>query len=354
MGALCIVLVCATQILAGEYPDLIETRIVAKSSDKEYFVFPSVCKLYSGELVCVFYLGTGNVSPDGHIAAVRSSDEGRSWSLPEIIIDTPLDDRDPSIMQTKTGRVIVTFFVYDGNKDSREARTSPRVHWAYSDDNARTFCKPLPLEIDWLWTATSDEVLELPDGTLVMPIYGRKRGDIGDRAAVVFSKDNGQTWGNEATIAYDSSGRVDFQEPALVRLPSGKIICSLRTTNAGFHAYQCESTDGGITWSDPRDTFLHGHAAGLLYHSSGLVFQAYRSWSEKWKVRGVAGIFAHPDKPWDPTREFDITVVRGDVGYPSSVELLDGSIFCVYYCRERRTIEAAVISKSAIQVLAQH
>ena len=345
--AAAVVLAAGTQ--AG---GLIETRTVAKSGDADYFAFPSICKLANGDLVCVFYLGTGHISPDGHVAMVRSTDEGKTWTKPEVVVDTPEDDRDPSISQTKTGRIIVNFFVYDGKGGGdRSTRLSPRVHYAYSDDGGKTFCQPKPLDVDWNWSATSDGILQVQDGTLLMPIYGRKEGDVKDRAAVVFSKDSGGKWSGPVTIAYDESGRIDFQEPALVLLPDGKIICSLRTTGVGFHAYQCESADGGKTWTKPFDTLLHGHAAGLLYHSSGLIFQAYRSWSEKGKIRGVAGVFTEPGKPWNPAKEFDIMLVDGDSAYPSAVELSDGSILCVYYAREHRAIEAAVISPEGIKAL---
>ncbi|MGB9620259.1 MAG: sialidase family protein [Armatimonadota bacterium] len=335
----------------AETANLIETRVIAKSSDSDYYAFPSVCRLADGELLCVFYLGTGHISSDGHMAMVRSRDESRTWTRPVIVADTPLDDRDPSIMQTRTGRIIISFFVYDSNKDDRVRRRSPRVHYTWSDDGGKTFCTPRPLEIGWNWSATSDEILQLADGTLLMPIYARQEGDVKDRAAVVFSKDDGKTWSGPTTIACDESGKIDFQEPAIAVLPDGRILCSLRTTGAGFHAYQCESTDGGKTWTKPVDTLLHGHAATLLYHSSGVIFQAYRSWSEKGKVRGVAGIFTEPGKPWNPAREFDIMLVDGDSAYPSAVELSDGTIFCVYYAREHRAIEAAVIPPSAIKAL---
>jgi len=331
---------------------LIETRVVARSTDAEYYAFPSVCRLAGGDLVCVFYLGTGHISPDGHVALVRSSDQGRTWTKPEIVVDTPLDDRDPSIMQTRTGRIIVSFFVYDGSKADRAERTSPRVHYACSGDGGRTFSKPKPLDIPWNWSATSDEILQLSDGTLLMPIYGRKKGDVKDRAAVVFSRDDGESWSRDpVTIAYDESGRIDFQEPALEVLPDGKIICSLRTTGVDYHAYQCESVDGGKTWSRPADTLLRGQAANLLYHSSGVLFHAYRSFTEPSKPKGVAAVFAEPGKPWDPAKEFEIVRVDGDSAYPSAVELPDGSIFCVYYAREHRAIEAAVIPPDAIKAL---
>lgn len=343
----------AALVLAGSGDKRIETRTVVRSTDAEYFAFPSICRLANGDLACVFYSGTGHISPNGKIALVRSSDEGKTWSKPETVIDTPWEDRDPSITQLKSGRVIVSFFDYDGVARSSSAGKRPHVNVAISEDGGKAFGKPRPVDIGWEWDATSDEVLELKGGTLLLPIYGRKPGDKKDRSAVAFSNDAGMTWNERetVTIAYDERGKMDFQEPALVLLPDGTILCSLRTTNAGYRAYESRSSDGGKTWSTPTDTHLLGHAAGLLYHSSGLIFQAYRSWTEDAKVRGVAGVLCEPGKPWDPKREFAIMLVGGDCAYPSAVELSDGGIYCVYYAREHRAIEAGVISPASIGAL---
>jgi hypothetical protein len=62
-------------------------------------------------------------------------------------------------------------------------------------------------------------------------------------------------------------------------------------------------------------------------------------------------VFGEPGKPWMPNREFALVLVGGDVSYPSAVELSDGSIYCVYYTREHRAIEAAVISPESIKAL---
>jgi Neuraminidase (sialidase) len=344
--------------MAGEGNTVIETRVVAKSSDADYYAFPSICRTAAGELLCVFYCGTGHVSPDGKIVMVRSSDEGRTWTEPVVVVDTPMDDRDPSIMQTSTGRILINFFVLDGvnwaSYSDRTNRPWPRVHVAWSDDGGKTFSKPKPIDVGWMWNATSDEVIQLPDGALLMGIYGHKTQDKRDRAAVAISSDNGETWNatEPAIIASEQDGAIDFQEPALVRLPDGTILCSMRTTNAGFHLYESRSMDNGKTWTKPIDTFLHGQAANMLYHSSGLVFHSYRSWSQDWKVLGAAALFGRPGKPWNPAKEFPLVRVGGDVAYPSAVELSDGSIYCVYYTREHRAIEAAVISPESIKALA--
>ena len=53
----------------------------------------------------------------------------------------------------------------------------------------------------------------------------------------------------------------------------------------------------------------------------------------------------------DNFTEGDPMFVDGDSAYRSAVELSDGSIYCVYYAREHRAIEAAVISPEAIKAL---
>src|SRR5229473_1171298 len=79
-------------------------RIVTDAGAGGYQAFPDVCRLKNGDLLCVFYAGYSHVSQPnaalprgGRVCAVRSSDDGSTWSAPITIIDTPDDDRDPSV-----------------------------------------------------------------------------------------------------------------------------------------------------------------------------------------------------------------------------------------------------------------
>ncbi len=328
----------------------IEVRTVAKSTDAEYYAFPSVCRLKNGDLLCVFYNGTAHVCPDSKVALVRSTDEGKTWSKPVTIIDTRMDDRDPSIMQTREGRILVSFFTRDSGTTG-SAKETNKVLVSASEDGGKTFGAPKHIDVGWHWEATSDEILELKDGTLLCPIYGAMAGDKTWRAGVAFSRDGGRTWNKEpvATVAYD--GVIRYEEPALLQLPDGTILCELRTTNADGYIYESKSTDGGKTWTKPRKLDLLGQASGLLYHSSGTIFHAYRERSSAGQTLGVAGVFCKPGEEWNAEKQFSILKIGGDVAYPSSVELEDHSILTVYYTREHRAIEAAVFSPKAIKAL---
>src|SRR5205823_3759608 len=75
-------------------PDIV---VVPPTEGRRAF-FPSVERLRDGQLVVVYYDSPDHVSPGGRIAMVRSADNGLTWSPPRVIIDTPLDDRDPSLI----------------------------------------------------------------------------------------------------------------------------------------------------------------------------------------------------------------------------------------------------------------
>ena len=88
-----------------------------------YAAFPDICRLENGDLYCVFYSGYGHVSTPndkwpkgGRIMAVRSADNGKTWSKPVVAIDTDLDDRDPSVACLKDGTLLLNWFTLQKNQ----------------------------------------------------------------------------------------------------------------------------------------------------------------------------------------------------------------------------------------------
>jgi hypothetical protein len=107
-------------------------------------------------------------------------------------------------------------------------------------------------------------MLELPDGDLIVTLYGLQKGDdtpsgythtmMRTRVMLFRSKDRGRNWDYVSTVAVDPSvGTEGFTEPVIARVAhgrhAGRIICMMRT---GQSLYETSSDDEGLHWSKPR------------------------------------------------------------------------------------------------------
>ena len=289
--------------------------------------WPDVKRLDNGELLVAFYAGSAHGSPptdkrpnSGKMALVRSKDNGVTWGPVETIVDTRDDDHDGSLQQLRDGTLICNYFIdiYYRMVDGKEVRG----HWwkiatrcVRSKDRGKTWSKPIEIEGPWSYvSATSDSVLQRDDGVLLMPVYGWEHTGPW-RSGVLFSRDQGQTWGDFVLIEEDTR-RGGTCEPALVKLPGGRILCMTRNKMA-----QSVSSDGGRTWSKPQTIPFFGDAPGLLYTSKGLLLCAMRH-------KGTS-VIVSPDEGKTWRGAYRIDTVRG--AYPSMCELADGTVFCVYY-----------------------
>ncbi|MHC4887096.1 MAG: sialidase family protein, partial [Planctomycetota bacterium] len=89
---------------------IIESKVICKQADR-YIGWPCVGVLPDGEILVVFSGDRdGHVCPFGKTQLVRSSDSGETWSEPETINDTPLDDRDAGLCVCADGSIVVSWF----------------------------------------------------------------------------------------------------------------------------------------------------------------------------------------------------------------------------------------------------
>lgn len=85
------------------------------------------------------------------------------------------------------------------------------------------------------------------------------------------SMDDGATWGDAQVVAAGdgtSAAACGYGDPAIVRTLSGKLICLMAAGNTSFpngmlHMGYSESTDNGITWSQPKDIYSSIRKSGL-------------------------------------------------------------------------------------------
>ena len=342
---------------------IIEHVTIHKAAGR-YCAFPDLALLPDGRVIVVFREAdfdwesfkrtrrVDHLDPSSHLTALTSADGGRTWGDYRVIHDKSpaYGEQDPSIARLRDGRLMVNFFRWrvlpparkdellcvtytlpNGNVADYEGPfviTSRDGGRSWDAEPTRVDSAPLPR------AGCSDAVLELADGTLLLPAYGGEPGSTFARAYVIRSRDGGRTWGEPGLIAQHPEGALSFEEPALCDLGDGRLLATLRAGvyRVGYeYLYRAFSDDGGLTWHSLEETPMWGHPSHLLHLQDGRVLCTYGYRRESFGVR--ACLSADGGVTWDIAHEVVLRddATNGDCGYPSSVQLPDGTLVTAYY-----------------------
>ena len=306
----------------GPAPQLAPLTVVCSDAGAgAYEAFPDLCQLKSGELLCLFLAGYGHISNPtknlprgGWIAMCRSTDNGKTWFKAEKIIDTAIDDRDASIIALPNGELLVTFMNYD----SKRPEGSHKAFSVRSSDEGKTWTKPklIPTPFSQL-VAISTPPRLLKDGRLLLTPYGNNTGDPRryKHVAVLESRDLGHTW---TTLAEIKDADRSLLEPDLVQLPE-RLLIIMRNTMTWS-----ESTDGGRSWSKPKDLGIPGDCPYLLLTTKNILLCGIRH-----RPTHSTSVIYSTD--FGTTWQGPVPIDNVSGAYPSMVELPDGRILMVYY-----------------------
>jgi len=327
-----------------------------------YSCFPDILLRRSGELLVTFRRAGGfslealrrgkydHVDKGARIAMARSSDGGYSWQLDRVFepFDPECGEQDPSIAELDSA-LAINFFrwrVVPAGEERRLGYPARQQYdgswsdvegpWLIRSFDGGTTWERQPVAVDSAplkRAGTSDAVLQLPDGTCLMGIYGADYGSSICRAYAVRSYDGGDHWGEPSLIARDSEGRQSFEEPALARTAAGHLLAILRCGEPGKYEYlyQARSLDQGCTWVDLAVTPMWGHPAHLLLLDDGRLVCSYGYRRPPFGVR--ACVSENHGATWEIEREITLRDdgASRDLGYPSSTQLADGTLVTVYY-----------------------
>ena len=326
--------------------------VVARSVPGQYAYFPNAIKLASGRILAAYREGSGHVRSVGRILAVASDDEGKTWTEPWAVVDTLLDDRDPMLTQLGNGDVLLMYFRIDWSRMPWEV---PGVQVIRSTDDGTTFGEPVEVRSTMQkrtsnrWNryraghiASHGQILELPGGELLAPVYGVFAEDSEHSASVVRSTDGGLTWPKTNEVVIGRKRGTYYLEPVLTLLPSGQITALLRTEQA---AQLVRSDDGGRTWSEPEVLDIWAQSADTVTLSDGSVLLAYGDASRTtYKGRPtLATVIESPHGPWDAGGRhlvYDAGRDTFDQANPAVVELSGGQVLILTYDIFRREIVA--------------
>lgn len=315
---------------------------------QHYPGWPTLLRRRSGEILAVYSGGRErHVCPFGRVELVRSPDSGHSWSWPQVVMDTPIDDRDAGILETPSGALLITTFTslaYERSRAEAKGWEPERIERWDSVQRASTPEQREALLGAWMlrstdggmtWSAPYRVPATSPHGPVALLdgrlLYAGKACPKDGRIGVWISTDDGLTWRHLAWIpSREGDAQENYHELHAVDAGDGRIIVQIRNHNPANQGetLQTESTDGGKTWSVPRAIGVWGLPSHLLRLKDGRLLMSY---GYRRAPRGN-----HARLSEDRGRTWSDPIVlsgdgTGDLGYPSTVELGNGELLTLWY-----------------------
>lgn len=370
--------IAQAELLGG--PQIIMENPTGKHN---YFAWPTVAKLQNGKLMAV---ASGyrikHVCPFGKMVMSISENEGKTWTMPAPVIDTPLDDRDGGICTFGESGVIVTSFnnAAKAQRDfiqyATEHHDKELIYVNYRHEYLNLITPEdeekylgITFRVSYDCGVTFGEIhkspvssphgpVQLSDGTILW--VGRTGGAAGENKDVpegyiAAYRMNPEDWSMEYVGCIEpiirQEGEMVSCEPYALELPNGEIICHIRVQWEGegyrnvFTTYQSKSADGGKTWTKPVQVLTDdqgGAPAHLMLHSSGVLISTYGCRYEQ-PPHGIRVMFSVDNgESWDTEHIIYENNISSDLGYPSTIELSDGSLLTVFYAHEAEDSPAVI------------
>jgi len=348
---------------AAPVAKILETKVISQQPEF-YHGWPTVARRQNGELWVSWSGGReSHVCPFGQVHAMTSRDNGATWTWPRVLLDTATDDRDSGVLETAKGTLIVTTFTSLAYEDhfkkastfaehtdkgwisksmpqeqyakwkaaherlNDEERKAELGEWAIrSTDGGKSWSTRIPTIVN-----SPHGPVQLKDGRL---LYAGKRLWSGERQiGVAESKDDGATWQWLAEIPTRQGDKIPnaYHELHAVEAADGTLIVQIRNHNEANRGetLQTESKDGGKTWSEPHSIGVWGLPSHLLRLRDGRLLMTY---GHRRKPYGnQARISSDNGQTWSEPMILSGDGIGGDLGYPSTVELGDGTLLSVWY-----------------------
>ena len=325
---------------------------VVSLRSNQYHGWPTLARRRNGQLLLVCSGGReSHVCPFGQVELMRSDDDGKTWTFPRVLLDLAIDDRDTGILETTRGTLLATTFsslAYEyqfnnGNINKWDAARQARWRGAHNRISAAERKAQLGT---WMlrstdggvtWSTPYDSIVNSPHGPIQLAdgrqLYaGKDLWKSGQWIGVCESTDDGRSWKKLAQIptrAGDDPG--EYHELHAVEATNGTIVVQIRNNNPANRSetLQTESPDGGKTWSVPHPIGVWGLPSHLLRLRDGRLLMSY-GYRRK-PFGNQARISTDHGKTWGEPVTISGDGANGDLGYPSTVELQDGTLLTAWY-----------------------
>lgn len=338
-----------SQVRAASSFKVREIKVISHQPNL-YNGWSTLARRRNGELLLAVSGGReAHVCPFGRVELMRSPDGGKTWAWPQVLIDGPTDDRDAGVLETSGGALLVTTFT----SVAWEERVNPDGDWpeervkrwqavglrCSKEERAGLLKQAMIRSTDGglTWTTPYDSNVNSPHGPFQLSdgrvLYaGVTMSDTPHRVGVCESKNDGESWTWLADIPTRPGDQAEhYHELHGVEVSPGRIVVQIRNHNKANEreTLQTESTDGGKTWSMPHSIGVWGLPSHLVRLRNGRLVMSYGHrrppYGNQVRISDDGG------RTWSESLILSGDGLGGDLGYPSTVELDDGTLVTVWY-----------------------
>ena len=370
----------AATALSAQTAQVLETKTITPA-EEPYAGWSTVARRANGELWVTWSGGRdGHVCPMGQVRAMTSRDDGATWTYPRVLLDSPTDDRDSGVLETAKGTLLVTTFTslaYEDHlaksvmympvagKSSAMRPMPPEVVARWQATQKRLTADERQAELgEWVLRSTDGGLnfsariativnsphgpLQLKDGRILY--IGKELWTKNQRIGAVESKDDGLSWNWLSEIPGRPGDDVerDYHELHAVESDDGRIVAQIRHQGKVDKNWtlQTESTDGGKTWTIPR-AITFGIPSQLLKLRDGRLLMTYGH--RRLPFGNQARLSTDHGRTWSEPMIVSGDGTVSDLGYPSTVELADGTLLTVWY-ENMKGLDRAVLRQAKWQL----
>jgi predicted neuraminidase len=279
---------------------------------------PAVVELANGGILCAWFGGEYEGSPDSsHYYAVYSV-KSQQWSDPEVLSEIPdLGAGNPRLIYDAKGVLWAILPINDG----KWCNGGTKFYYRTSPDNGQTWSESVHVpELDHL--LGKNKPLLLTDGRILTPTTH----EMTKASIPLFLYPERADWIQAAPITIPGEKRCI--QPSFTPLPDGRLLAFLR--NGTGRIWQTWSEDNGMTWRTPEKTGLKHNDSGidLLSLKGGKLVLVFNDTDEKKRTPLKLVISEDNGETW--INEIVLEEKEGEFSYPAIIQTRDGMIHCVY------------------------
>jgi predicted neuraminidase len=285
----------------------------------------TITEAANGDLLASWYGGSYESSDDQVLFLSRRKKGARTWSKPEILVQSPGHPPGNAVLFTdKRNRIWLVWGRMEGAQPMLRGTgwDACRLFYRTSSDNGITWTKDQPFYQDTLGWLPRNLTITLADGRLIVPISDERNGHGVDWSFFLATKDDGATWTQSGIMK-------GGEQPTFIERSDGTLLCYMRTRP---NIKASESHDGGKTWSEPVPTQWKNPDAGISMRrlANGHVILVFNNQDNARTPLHIA-LSTDEARTWlDP---LILETNPGEYSYPSVLQTSDGKIHIIYTFR---------------------